>query len=170
MSLFTYLLSLKISFCLTTLTKNFKMNITAITDWWHRYFPLGRKYNGNETPTSKTWWRSSLVVQCLSICLPMQGHGFDPWFRKISHAVGQLSPCTTATKACMPLSPCSNKRSHLNGKPTHGNSSSSHLLQLEKADVQQCPPHQENTQQGEIKEIHIIKCHMIDSISFGKIT
>ena len=37
---------------------------------------------------------ASLVVQSLKIRLPMQGHEFNPWFRKIPHAGGQLSPCT----------------------------------------------------------------------------
>ena len=40
-----------------------------------------------------------LVVQCLRICLPMQGARFSPWLGKIPHAVGQLSPGTTTTEA-----------------------------------------------------------------------
>ena len=34
---------------------------------------------------------TSLVAQWLRIRLPMQGHGFKPWPRKIPHAVEQLS-------------------------------------------------------------------------------
>ena len=42
--------------------------------------------------------RTFLGGQWLRICLPMQGgRGFDPWFRKIPHAAGQLSPGTTTT-------------------------------------------------------------------------
>ena len=29
------------------------------------------------------------------ICLPMQGHRFEPWSRKIPYAAEQLSPCAT---------------------------------------------------------------------------
>ena len=35
---------------------------------------------------------ASLVVQWLRICLPMQGHGFEPWSGKIPHAAEQLGP------------------------------------------------------------------------------
>ena len=42
--------------------------------------------------------RTSLVVQWLRICLPMQGHGFEPWSGKIPHAAEQLSPCATTTE------------------------------------------------------------------------
>ena len=38
-----------------------------------------------------TW--TSLVIQWLRIYLAVQGHGFNPWSRKILHAVGQLNPC-----------------------------------------------------------------------------
>ena len=47
---------------------------------------------------SKGITRASLVVQQLRILLPMQGHRFNPWSRKILHAMGQLSPCTTSTE------------------------------------------------------------------------
>ena len=54
---------------------------------------------GKEGEERKRTWRKktdfpgSIVVR---ICLPMQGHGFDPWSGKIPHAEEQLSPCTTA--------------------------------------------------------------------------
>ena len=44
-----------------------------------------------------------LVVQWLSF--QCRGHGFDPWSRKIPHAVRQLSLWATATKACTLQSP-----------------------------------------------------------------
>ena len=39
------------------------------------------------------WWSSGLesALQC-------RGYQFNPWSRKIPHAVGQLSPCTTTTE------------------------------------------------------------------------
>ena len=39
---------------------------------------------------------TSLVVQWTGVCLPTQGHGFDPWSGKTTQAVEQLSPCTAA--------------------------------------------------------------------------
>ena len=39
-----------------------------------------------------------------------RGHGFDPWSRKIPHALGQLSPCSTTTEALKPYCPCSATR------------------------------------------------------------
>ena len=47
--------------------------------------------------TSKSSW-ASLVARWLRIRLPMQGHGFEPWSGKISHAAEQLSPCATTTE------------------------------------------------------------------------
>ena len=35
------------------------------------------------------------------ICLPMRGHGFDLWSRKIPHAVEQLSPCATTIESVL---------------------------------------------------------------------
>ena len=55
---------------------------------------------------------ASLVVQWLRICLPMQGHGFDPCSWKIPHAAEQLS--------LLALEPMfSNKRSHCSEKPAY---------------------------------------------------
>ena len=45
--------------------------------------------------------RASLVAQWLRIHLPMQGHGFEPWSRKIPHAAEQLSPCATTTEPAL---------------------------------------------------------------------
>ena len=42
---------------------------------------------GIKNPGAET----SLVAQWLGICLPIQGHKFDPWSKKIPHAAGQLS-------------------------------------------------------------------------------
>ena len=51
-----------------------------------------------------------------------EGHTeFDPWFRKIPHATGQLSPCTaTIEPLCLEPVLC-NKRSHRHEKPTRHN-------------------------------------------------
>ena len=40
---------------------------------------------------------TSLVVQWLRICLPTQGHRFEPRSGKIPHAAEQLRPCATTT-------------------------------------------------------------------------
>ena len=79
------------------------------------------------------WWLSGKesAYQC-------RGHGFDPWYGTIPHALEQLSPCTatmrlrsralelkllsphaTAAEACMPKHMLRNKRSHSNENPTH---------------------------------------------------
>ena len=42
-----------------------------------------------------------LRVLWFKICLPAQGHGFDPWFKKIPHAGGQPGPCLTATEPAL---------------------------------------------------------------------
>ena len=84
----------------------FNMNIIKGLPWWH---------SGEES-----------ICQC-------RGHMFDPWSRKIPHAVEQLSPCATTTEpvlwsqqattteaAC--LEPVlRSKRSHCNEKPMHCN-------------------------------------------------
>ena len=41
---------------------------------------------------------ASLVAQWLRIHLLTQGHGFEPWSRKIPHAAEQLSLCATTTE------------------------------------------------------------------------
>ena len=45
--------------------------------------------------------RASFLVQWLRICLPMQGHQFNPWSGKIPHATGQLSSCPTTTEPAL---------------------------------------------------------------------
>ena len=40
----------------------------------------------------------SLVVQWLRICLPMQGHRFDPCSGKIPQASGQLGLCAATAE------------------------------------------------------------------------
>ena len=42
---------------------------------------------------AKEQGRDFLVVQWLRICLPMQGHRFNPWSGKIPHDLEQLCPC-----------------------------------------------------------------------------
>ena len=39
------------------------------------------------------WWCSGYKSAC-----QCRGHGFEPWSRKIPHAVEQLSPCATTTE------------------------------------------------------------------------
>ena len=69
------------------------------------FFFLRKKGHSSQSdpPTSRTtmlglpWWFHGLE----SIC---QGRGYrsDPWSQKIPNAVGQLSPCITATEARVP--------------------------------------------------------------------
>ena len=42
------------------------------------------------------WWRSGWESAC-----QCRGHGFEPWSRKIPHAVEQLGPCTTTTEPAL---------------------------------------------------------------------
>ena len=42
-----------------------------------------------------------LVAQWLRICLPMQGHVFDPWPAKIPHVAEQLNPCAATTESML---------------------------------------------------------------------
>ena len=39
-----------------------------------------------------------------------EGHGFDPWSRKVPHAMGQLSPCTSTREATPVRSPSTTTR------------------------------------------------------------
>ena len=56
-------------------------------------------------------WSRSLESAC-----HFRGHGFDPWSRKIPHAVEQLSLCATTAEPVL-----WNKRSYHNEKPAHRN-------------------------------------------------
>ena len=53
-----------------------------------------------------------MVVPWLRICAcQCRAREFDPWSRKIPHAMGQLSLCTTSTEACTLELVLNNKRS-----------------------------------------------------------
>ena len=41
------------------------------------------------------WWLSGKKSAC-----QCKRYGFDPWSRKIPHAVEQVSPCATTTELC----------------------------------------------------------------------
>ena len=63
----------------------------------------GRRKGCKQTNTKQKWHlRASLVVQWLRICLPRKGTWVNPWYRKIPHAVWQLSLYTTTTEALTP--------------------------------------------------------------------
>ena len=77
---------------------------------------------------SKLIWRkvlvkkslgASLVAQWLRICLPMQGHGFEPWSGKIPHAAEQLGPWATTTEPARLDPVLLNKRGHDSERPAH---------------------------------------------------
>ena len=60
-----------------------------------------------------------MVVQWLTVCLPVQRTRFNPQFRKIPYTVEHLSLCTTVTEAFALEPVLHNKRCHHNGKPMH---------------------------------------------------
>ena len=49
----------------------------------------------DKTPPAKKKTKKESTCQC-------REQGFDPWARKIPHAVKQLSPCVVTTEACVP--------------------------------------------------------------------
>ena len=53
-----------------------------------------------DTFSFKKHCRDLPLAQGLRICLAMQGHGFNPWCRKIPHAVRRLSPCAATKTQC----------------------------------------------------------------------
>ena len=55
-----------------------------------------------------------------SVC-QYRGDEFEPWSRKISHAMERLSPCTTATETPHLEPVLRNKRRYHNEKPSHYN-------------------------------------------------
>ena len=61
------------------------------------------------------------MVQRFTVCLPMQGTGFDPWPRKTPHAVGQLGLCATTTESAHLELVLRNKKCHRNAKPARLN-------------------------------------------------
>ena len=76
---------------------------------------------------------TSLVAQWLRICLPVQGHGLDPWSEKIPCAAEEQSPWEQPEllslssrahrlqllKPACPQACAPHKKSHHSGKPTH---------------------------------------------------
>ena len=76
-------------------------------------------------------WRTSLVVQWLRICLPMQGTPVQSLVQESPHNTGQLSPCAITPEACAPQQ---------RKAPTPQPESSPRLPQPEKAWAQQQRP------------------------------
>ena len=76
------------------------------------------------------------------------GDSFNPWSRKIPHAIEQISPCTTTTEPmcrtyrsrCALETMLHNKRSHHNEKPTHCNEEQPLLAATRKKPAQQQRP------------------------------
>ena len=63
---------------------------------WQQAVEGGRVENSYE-PMELPWWLSGKESTCQCI-----RHGFNPWSGKIPHAMEQLSPSATTTKACHP--------------------------------------------------------------------
>ena len=68
---------------------------------------------------SKQQQRTSLVAQRLRVCLPVQGHWFDPCSGKMPHVTGLLSPWATATEACIALKPVLCRRGATTRRSSH---------------------------------------------------
>lgn len=79
-------------------------------------------------PKADSW--TPLVEQWIRIHLGCRGHVFHPWYRKIPHATGQLSPCTELVSLCTGAL-----------KPQ--------LPSLGAATTKACPPQQEKSPQQE---------------------
>ena len=62
---------------------------------------------------------ASLVAQWLRVCLPMQGHGFEPWSGKIPHAAERLGPCVTTTEPARLEPVLRNERGRDGERPAH---------------------------------------------------
>ena len=103
--------------------------------WWWTGSPdvlqsMGLQRITNDWATELSWtdrrqkayhsW-TSLVVQWLRICLPMQRIQFFPCSGKITCADGQLSPCATMTDPHTLEPVLFNKKSHCNKKSRHCN-------------------------------------------------
>ena len=78
----------------------------------------GEEYDTFYQNPSKTYIQTSLVVQWLGVCLPMQQTGVNLWSRKIPHTKEQLSPRAELLKP-VHLEPVLHNRSHCNEKPRH---------------------------------------------------
>ena len=75
--------------------------------------------------------------QWLRLCLPMQGTWFDSWSRKITHATGQLSSCTTTPGAAPEAYALKQEKSTQREACALQLESSPCSLQLQKACIQQ---------------------------------
>ena len=77
-------------------------------------------------------YRTSLLVQCLRICLSMDGgHGFSTGPRRLPHSAEQLSRKAELLKLHSPELVFCNKRIHPSEKPVHCNEERPHLPQPE---------------------------------------
>ena len=79
----------------------------------------------------KSYW-TSLVVQWLRICLPLQGAWVRSWPREVPHSLEQLSPGHGNNWSLHTLVPLLCKKRSCHEKPTHHRETSPHSLQLEK--------------------------------------
>ena len=61
------------------------------------------------------------MVPWVGISLPVQGTRVQSWSEKISHAMEQLSPCTTTTEPTCPRAHAHSKKSHCSEKHARHN-------------------------------------------------
>ena len=77
---------------------------------------------------------ASFGVQWLRITCQCRGHQFDPWSRKVPHAIGRLSPWATATEAQTPRAHALQQEKPRKGEThTPQLEGGPHSLQTEKA-------------------------------------
>ena len=122
--------------------------------WWLTFNSFHSKVKSAPVPLQSTLRdinttsRTSLVVEWIGICLPLQGTQVWSLIWKDFTCHGQLKPTCHSDWACT-LKPVSstNKRSHRNEEPAHCNEEQPCSLQLEKACTQQPDPAQPKNKQ-----------------------
>ena len=91
------LILMGIGCCPGTVSSRSSLGDCDVTEnqWRLQHINKDSKSSGFVTlsPSSQELSSGFSVVQWLRICLAMQGTLVHPWSRKISYAVGQLSPC-----------------------------------------------------------------------------
>ena len=101
-----------------------RRNLAGYSPWACRESDVTEAVVFKELP----WWLSGKESTC-----QCRGHWFNPWSRKIPHAMGQLSLCATTPEAVCLEPMLVNKRNHCGEKPTHQLESSPCSPQLGKA-------------------------------------
>ena len=83
--------------------------------------PLGLTIAREHFPDKRLYTGTSRVVQWIRICCPCRGNRFEPLSRKIPHATGQLSLCSTTTEPMHSRAHALQQKKHHNEKPMRCN-------------------------------------------------